>query len=275
VGELVPSSLRGKRVVVTRAAEQSEALIEILRKKGAVPISLPLITFSPADDSAKLDESLRRLDQYDWVFFTSQNAVRAMVERCLQLKLDLAVAMEKVGVAAVGPATQNAAHLAGLKVVHVAVNHNGTSLARELAEQVKEKSVLLPRSDRANPELVEVLQKLGAQVTEIIAYKTDRPTPQTTDSLATALRGGVDAIMFFSPSAVHHFEEVAGRELFLKLSQTAAFLAIGPVTKKTLRAMGVERVFMAEDTTAIAAVASLENIFVQAALTLPAGAKHG
>ncbi|MGB7847112.1 MAG: uroporphyrinogen-III synthase, partial [Candidatus Acidiferrum sp.] len=168
--EVSATYLKGKRVVVTRAMEQSEALVQALREKGAVPILMPMVAFGPPDDPALLDEAIRDIRRYDWVFLTSQNALRALQGRSQFLKVDLPKVTAGVRVAAVGPATAEAARNAGLKVAYVATKHQGVSLAEELAGGLKGKRVLLPRSDRANPELVKKLQQLGAQVKEIVTY---------------------------------------------------------------------------------------------------------
>src|SRR5208282_5146775 len=132
VGEACANFLRGKRVLVTRAAEQSEGLMEALLEEGAVPVLLPLVAFAPPGDPMRLDEAIRECSRYDWIFLTSQNAVRALQERSQLLNLNLAKAAAGVRVAAVGPATAEAAERAGLQVAHVAAKHQGEALADEL-----------------------------------------------------------------------------------------------------------------------------------------------
>ena len=100
-------ALAGKRVVVTRAAEQSESLSAALREQQAIPIALPLVAFAPPEDLRPLDDTIRNLGRYDWVFLTSQNALRALQERSDFLGLQLAKILVEVSVAAVGPATAN------------------------------------------------------------------------------------------------------------------------------------------------------------------------
>jgi uroporphyrinogen-III synthase len=261
VAEARANALRGKRVVVTRAAEQSEQLLEALKAKGAVPVMLPMVAFAPPDDQKPMNDALGGMRDYDWVFLTSQNALKALGERAHALKLDLREAFSGVKIAAVGPATADAAHALGLRVAHVASKHLGTALAEELTDEVRGKRVLLPRSDRANPELVEVLQQLGAKVSEVCAYKTVRPQ---SDMEAAAMMREADAVLFFSPSAVHHLVELLGREAFFNLSQRSVFTAIGPVTEQALHKAGAFRVLLAGDTSAGAVVESLTDYFVNA-----------
>ena len=87
------------------------------------------------------------------------------------------------------------------------------------------------------------------------------------------LHEGADAVLFFSPSAVHHFFDLLGRDRFLTFSQEAAFTAIGPVTKGALRDAGATRIVVARDTTAAAILAALAEFFSKPYQSLPAGVK--
>jgi uroporphyrinogen III methyltransferase / synthase len=273
VGEERANSLKGKRVVVTRATEQSESLVQALRDMGAVPVVLPMVAFGAPDDLAAVDEAIRGAGRYDWMLLTSQNALRALQERCGVLGIGLATAMGGIRIAAVGPTTADAARNAGLKLAYAAEKHHGAALAEELGERIRGKRILLPRSDRANPDLVEKLEGLGAQVKEIVAYKTVRPDEGSLTKAEEMAREGADAVLFFSPSAVHHLEGVLGNARFLQLSKRAVFTAIGPVTEVALRKAKVERVVMAEDTTVGAVLTALTDYFTASGKRLPAGAK--
>jgi len=261
VGEDAANWLKGKRVVVTRAAEQNESLVQALREKGAVPVIVPMVAFGPPDDPGLVDEAMQGIEQYEWIFLTSQNALRALQERSEVLGIRLAQRMGGIRIAAVGPATAEAAKNVGLKVEYVALKHQGTAMAKELERKIKGKSILLPRSDRANPELVEQLKGLGAKVKEIVAYKTIRPDEQGLAKAEEMAREGADVVLFFSPSAVHHLQHVLGNEKFLEFSSQALFAAIGPVTEEALRKAKVERVATARDTTVGGVLAALTEYF--------------
>jgi uroporphyrinogen III methyltransferase/synthase len=268
-------TLHGKRVIVTRAVEQSETLVDALRSYGAVPVLLPMVSFAPPEDSEPLEAVLKNLRQFDWIFLTSQNALRAMQDRCAMMGLQLVEMSAAVSVAAVGPATAEAAEHAGLKIAYVAQKHQGVALAEELGERVRGKRVLLPRSDRANRDLVEVLDHLGARVTEVIAYKTIRPNEAETKKHLSEIEKGADAVLFFSPSSVHHLRDTLGAARFVILSREIAFTAIGSVTERALRAAGVERVIASKDTHVTAVVDALTDFFSTSEQKLSVGAKRG
>jgi uroporphyrinogen-III synthase len=259
VAERTSTALEGKRVVVTRAVGQSAELAAELKERGAEPVLLPMVAFAPPDNPAPLDQALRQLHTYDWVFVTSQNVVRALQERCDALKLSFDAVFGGVKIAAVGPATAELLGNAGLHVAYVSSKRQGAALAQELANEVRGKRVFLPRSDRANPELATDLNHLEAEVTEVCAYKTVRP--EQSDTNAPKLLDAADAVLFFSPSAGHHLQELIGLDKFRELSMRCLFVAIGPVTEGALRAAGIERVLLAQDTSIGAVIDALVHHF--------------
>jgi uroporphyrinogen-III synthase len=275
VDEAITRALAGKRIVVTRAPEQSGALVAALEAHGAIPVVLPLIAFAPPGDLRKLDDTVRNLRQFDWIFLTSQNALRAIEESCVRSDLSLRDVAGISAIAAVGLATAKATSDAGLEVRHVASKHDGVSMAQELARQVRGKKVFLPRSDRANPDLVRVLWELGAEVTEVVAYQTVRPASLEGSVQDAIVKKAPDAILFFSPSAARHLQELLGDETFRQLSERAVFAAIGPVTERALRGLGVTRIVQAEETIVDGILRGLIDYFGQSRSVLPAGVKQG
>lgn len=267
--------LAGKRVVVTRALEQSQSLIAALRGAGAEPVLLPLVAFAPADILTELDACLKNSARFDWVIFTSQNALRAVQQRCAALELSLSAIFKGVKIAAVGPATAETVAAAGLTVNFISRIHTGVALAEELSAGTQHKRVFLPRSDRANPDLIEVLNLHGWQVTPVVAYKTVSPNSDSSDALQSLLHGDADAILFFSPSAVHNLRDLIGSQRFRDLSQRSIFVAIGPVSENALKAEAISRILLAADSTVSAAVATLSEYFAKAGQHQPAGAKQG
>jgi uroporphyrinogen III methyltransferase / synthase len=275
VAEITQSSLKGKRIVITRAALQSEALARVLAGLGAIPLVLPLVEFGEPEDFGPLDAAIARLDQFDWIIFTSGQAVRAFVARQKDLGASQNPAGSKLQIAAVGPVSAEAVRQAGLPVEYVARTHNGVGLANELGERLRGRSVLLPRSDRANPDLPPALKTHGAQVTEVVAYRTLQPGEVDRQKLSSISAGEADVVLFFSPSAVQNFAELVGPEHFLGLQNGLAITAVGPVTAEALRHLKMERIIVATDTTSTAVVQALENHFASAVKSHPAGAKRG
>ena len=272
--EASPSALAGKRIVITRSAGQSEALARELSARGAIPVMLPLVSFAEPEDFAQLDAAIKGIDQFDWMILTSAQAVRALVKRSGELKRGLIPSGSKLRIACVGPVTAEAARQAGFPVEYVAETHTGAGLAEELGARLSGAKIFLPRSDRANPDLPPVLKRHGAQVTEVVAYRTLRPTDVGQRDLRQIVEGAAHAVLFFSPSAVQHFAELLGSEQLRALQDKLAITAVGPVTANALRQAGTQRIVLAGDTTAAAAVTALEEHFAGTAKQAPTGAKR-
>ncbi|PYU56492.1 MAG: hypothetical protein DMG55_23635 [Acidobacteria bacterium] len=240
-------------------------LAKELSARGAIPVVLPLVSFADPDDFAPLDRAIEEIQQFDWIILTSAQAVRAVVKRGEELERSLMRSGSKLRIASVGPVTAEAARQAGLPVEYVAETHTGAALAEELGDRLQ---------DRANPDLPPALKRRGAQVTEVIAYRTLKPTDVDQRNLRQIAEGAADAVLFFSPSAVQHFAELFGGEQLRALQDKLAITAVGPVTANVLRQAGVGRTVLAGDTTAAAVVNALEKHFAGTVKRAPAGTKR-
>lgn len=234
--------LEGKRVVITRAAEQAGGLAAELEKLGAEVLFLPVVRYAEPIDPAPLNSALRRLAEFDWLILTSQNVVRFLV--LALAKMNLAPWPAAVRVAAVGSATAKAAQAAGWPVEHVSARFQGLALAEELGPRLKGSSVLLPRSDRARADLPEALRRAGAEVTEVVAYRTFAVDIRDLPAAREIREGRVDALTFASPSAFHAFCSALGAAVAKRVAGAGVIAAIGPVTAQAIReegaAVGVE-----------------------------------
>lgn len=254
------SALTGKRVMVTRPLAQCAALCDALRAEGAEPLVFPLINIVPLEDFRELDAALRELRAGDWIFVTSQNAVAPLVERLEVLGSTAAVAKD-LRIAAIGPASQQSAADFRLKIDYVAKLHDGLSLANELGEQLRDRQVLLPRSDIAGSELPDAITQRGGKVIEVIAYRTEHDRSSKKEIVSMLDAGKADAIVCFSPSAVRSLKELVGCERFLSIQNHVAFAAVGPITAGAFRQNGMARPLVAQDTTDIEVVRVLRNFF--------------
>ena len=223
--------------MVTRAPEQAGELARLLADHGAEVLLCPLVAFERPADTSPLDAATRGLGQFDWLLFTSQNAVRFFEDRRRELEVPLE--WGKPRVAAVGPATAKAARELGYDVEIVAEEATGRGLAQELGEKVAGCSVLLPRSDRARAELPEMLRAAGARVTDVVAYRTVPPGPEGAAALEQIRAGSVDAVALASPSAFERLAEQLGMAVLAELTQRVALAAIGPVTAAAIREAGL------------------------------------
>ena len=250
--ETIENPLAGKRIVVTRAPEQARELTKALQQMGAEVLLLPTLSFGPSGDWTALDSALRKIAGFDWLLFTSENAVRFFCKRCREIGIkseELASSGLKVG--AVGPATAKAAEHEGMRVDYTAKDHSGEGLVSELRAELEGKRVLLPRSDRADDRLPDALRNAGAIVDEAVAYRTMPPTEFDANVMAQLRQAEVDAIVFASPSAFNNLRDALSAAELAELSVRVEFAAIGPTTARALRESGVTVGIEAEDSTSV------------------------
>jgi uroporphyrinogen-III synthase len=252
-------TLEGRRIVITRAAEQAGELREGLENLGAEVLLLPMIRFLEPKDNVDIDRAIRSLPDFSWLVFTSANAVSFFVARCRALGISAENGRTKI--AAVGSATSAALAKEGLAASLVPREFSGMALAKEFGDAIAGKSVLLPRSDRAGEELPAALRRAGAQLTEVIAYRTAGPDGCDQEILEAIRDGRVDAVTFFSPSAVREFHKLIGANLLRSSGVGLAFAAVGPVTAAAIRAAGLPVAMEADEAKTASVVAALERYF--------------
>jgi uroporphyrinogen-III synthase len=268
-------SLAGKRIVLTRAAEQSREWIAALKSRGAEVLLLPTVAFAPPENFAAVDAGIGELSSFDWILFTSRNAVKflssRMNERGAAIPKD-----PHPQVAAVGPATARMAEEFGWRVNHTAHMRTGEAVVKELAASLARKRVLLPRSDRADQRLPAALQKASAQVTSVIAYRTVAAAESGASEVIDQLKKrAVDAAIFASPSAFHNLSDLLVEESLADLSMEIAFAAIGPTTAAAMREAGARVAMQAPLPDAESLASAIADYF--AALRIgaaPAIARH-
>ena len=251
-----PRPLAGRRIVVTRRPEQSAGLCARLEELGATVVELPLIELAPPAEMAPLDAALRRLDSYDWVVFTSANAVRSVSERITDLGLaERALTSRKI--ASIGPSTTHALRecFPGMAVSVEAGKHDAAGLLKELAGDARGRRFLLPTSDRARDALPAGLREGGAEVDVVVAYRTVPPA-DLRERVLQGLRGGADLVTFASPSAVQNLMRAAA-----ELAPDIRAAVIGPVTEQACRAAGIEVVVVARPSTGEGLTTAIERHF--------------
>ncbi|MDP8992049.1 MAG: uroporphyrinogen-III synthase [Actinomycetota bacterium] len=215
--------LLGRKVVVTRSEEQAPALVELLRQQGANTVEVPAIAIvGPADGGKALRSAAGRVASFDWVAFTSVNAV----ERFVPLLGD----PPHVGparLAAIGPGTAAALAERGLAVDLVPDRFVAEALLEGFPPPSGGGRVLLPRAAGARDVLPEGLRAEGWDVEVVEAYRAEPGTPRP-EALAAA--ADADAITFTSPSTVLSYLDVAG-----PASVPPVVACIGPVTAAAAR----------------------------------------
>ena len=253
--------LLGLRILNTRPAHEAGALTRQLAELGADVIALPATRVGPPADEGPLHDALHRLaagsaiaPAYDWIVFTSANAVHAFFGRLLSLPAQESATQASSGprcdvrclagvrLAAIGPATTRALAGYGLAPDLVPAQGTGKHLAAAMPD-VAGKRVLLPRSDQALPDLPAGLVARGAQVAEVVAYSVTAAGQPAADPDAQALEavraGSIDVALFCSPSALRGVAAMLRGEPLDRALSGAAIACIGPTTAAAAQEMGL------------------------------------
>jgi uroporphyrinogen-III synthase len=220
------------RVVVTRAEHQSEGLAAAFARAGARVKLLPLLEVIPPADPLPLQRAVSEVALYDWVVFTSANAVEAF--------LPLAGPFPPVlKIAAVGPATAGALRARGIEPHLMPERSEAAGLVESLAARIGGRRVLLPQAADARPALREGLTAAGAEAVAVVAY--DKRLPLDAPARAAALFGTapIGWVTFTSPRIVRHFVALFGADWERRRGELRA-ASIGPVTSAELRRWQVE-----------------------------------
>lgn len=236
--------LFGRTVLVTRPKDQAAEFSEQLQALGARVVELPLIEIRPAPDPQTLELAAASASRFDWVVFTSVNAVDAFMHALASVSQD-ARAIGNARLCAVGPAT--AARLAHyhllVDLVPDTFHAEGAFAALEAQGTLVGRQVLLPKGDLARDLLAERLRGAGAEVTEVVAYQTvprEALRDDEPDVYRMLLDGVLDCVTFTSSSAVRTFMTLFGSDAALDLLRHTAVASIGPVTSDVAQGLGIE-----------------------------------
>ena len=256
--------LFGWRVLVPRTKDQAGEMVARLTMYGAHAEEVPTIAVEPPRTPQQMDKAIRGLVEgsYEWVVFTSTNAVRAVRERIEEYGLD-ARAFSGVRVAAVGSTTAKALLAWGINPDLVPHHeHSAAGLAAEFPawDDVLDpiNRVLLPRADIATEVLVDGLTELGWEVDDVTAYRTVRASPPPAETREAIKTGKFDAAVFTSSSTVRNLVGIAG-----KPHNHTVIAAIGPQTAQSCTEHGLRVDVQAEQPSAVELVDALAVFALQ------------
>ena len=222
------------QVLVTRPADQAAELATALRARGVDAVNVPTVAIDRAGAAPDLDAMLDgALLDADWLVITSANGAAALGDRLAATGHSIP---PHVQIAAVGPATAESLAESGLRVDHVPARYLTVQIAEGLGE-VAGRRVVLARADAATPDLSRALLERGAEVVEVVAYRTIEGPATSRDDLRVALHRDLDGVTFTSSSTVRGLLRLASPTDRQRARALPAF-CIGPVTADTARRLG-------------------------------------
>jgi len=259
------------KVLITRPRSQADSFADALANAGFEPIFFPVIEIRPFEENVALDRAIEKINCYDWIVFTSVNGVDAFFnfiareynERSNPLigeEIASPSARNDTGpqIAAIGPKTAQALKARGVTPDFIPDEYVAEAILPGLGD-MRGRWVLLPRAEIARKALPEAIVAAGGLAHEIAVYQT-LPAEPDLDGLA-ALKSGVDAVTFTSPSTVENFVEIVRREGLnpLQLPGNPLIACIGPITQKAAQEAGFSETVAAEEYTSEGIVMLLHN----------------
>jgi uroporphyrinogen III methyltransferase/synthase len=259
--------LFGKRILITRMAEQAAALAEPLAALGAEPLLCPTVEIIPPENFNELDAALAELTNFDYLILTSANAVSAFFTRLRSHGLDTQ-ALASLRIVAVGPKTAEAIAAEGFIADLIPADYRAEGVVELLREQVIGKRLLYPKAALARDLIPAALTAAGGEVVNPVAYAS-APPADAADNLRQTLAGRLDLLTFTASSTVQNFVDLLDAEQ-LTSARRIPVASIGPLTSETARKLGFRVLIEPTDSTLENMIEAIEKYFSKTR-----DAKHG
>ena len=231
--------LQGKKILTTRAREQSPEFSIRLRNLGAQVVEFPTIEILPPRSWKGLDRAIDQLKSFDWIIFTSVNGVHLFLQRLTDKGGDHRV-LSSSRICAIGPATAKKLKEKGIRVAYIPKEFVAESILKGFKKMdLKGKRILLARAEKARDILPAGLKKMGAEVDVVEAYRTVKPRGGAPRLKPLLAEGKIDVITFTSSSTVNHFAELLKAEDLKNVLRGIAIACIGPITAKSAKNRGL------------------------------------
>lgn len=257
--------LFGKRIVVTRAREQASDFVACLSELGAECVEFPTIEVIPPPSWKDLDRAIGNLETYQWLVFTSVNGVKYFFERLEDSGQDVRD-LKGIRIAAIGPKTADAIREKGVNADLVPEEYRAEAVVEAFRKhRVAGSRILLPRAAEAREVLPQELERMGAAVEVVEAYRTVKPEGDKDEIRAMLVKGDIHMVTFTSSSTVNNFMEMFEGESdqLLKWMEKVTVACIGPVTAKTAEQRGLSVQITPSDYTIEALAKAIVDYFAQ------------
>lgn len=230
--------LLGKKILITRARDQSSGFAKKLNSLGADVVEVPTIEIAPPASWNKVDMAIKKLDKFDWLIFTSVNGVRFFFQRLIK-KGDIKLP-PPLKICAIGPATAKEIMSYGIRVDYIPKEFVAESILKGFEKKdIKDKRILIARAKKARDILPAGLQKIGASVEVIETYRTVKPKGLERRLKKILKEEKIDVITFTSSSTVSNFIKFLKGIDIKEVLKNTVIACIGPITSKTAREFGL------------------------------------
>lgn len=252
--------LKDKHILVTRATDQSADFTRGLEQRGAVVLPFPVIEITGPENEDVCRGMIKSLMDYDWIIFTSANALKYLIH----LGYDLKNLTGSPRIACVGGKTARLLEKYGIIANLVPNEFTADALVASLiSRDINGQRILLPVSDLADGELPRGLSEAGAKITPVVVYR-NRPfiNPQREEMWDRFKANEIACVTFFSPSAVHAFTSQMNPDVITLINNTGVTIAvIGPTTKVAAESAGFKTIIRPEVNDGAHLLRAIENYY--------------
>lgn len=248
--------LRNKKIIVTRSTEQASNLTEALKCLGANVIQIPVIKISPPKSYKQLDSAIRNIETFEWVIFTSANAVKYFLARFKKIKRDIKQ-IRKIKIAAIGESTKTALEEKNLDVHFVPTKFNSETFVKEFPKKhlLTNRKILIPKSNIGRDFIENELKKLNANVVTCVTYRNEKIRKLPENIKKILKKEKIDLLVFTSPSTVENFFALNLKPREPKIA------SIGPATSEALKKVGYKADIVAKNSTIKCLVDSIVDFY--------------
>ena len=247
--------MKGKKVLITRSKEDNKEFKEQLERKGAEVVEAPMIQFKVSGNLTAIYEQLNQLESIDWIVFTSPKTV----EFFFAIAEDFGTKFyyyPDLKLATVGEKTKLKLEHLGYRTNFVPIQYTAEVLAENMDENIEGKNVLIPQSNIASKEYLEVFNKRGAQPIPVTIYET-LAVNYPVDSFTKKVND-IDYLTFTSSSAFKAFMGNA-KNSGVKLTKEK-IICIGPSTAKVVQQYNQKISAIAEPHTTEGMTSAIEKL---------------
>jgi len=230
--------LLGIRVGITRPVTQAQPTLAHLLQLGAEPVLLPTIEILPPDDWSEVDGVIDKLNEYDWLIFTSANGVQGMLDRIWETGGDIRK-LNQIKIATIGPATASELATYHLRSDLTPGEYRAEALAEALAPQVQNQRILWARANRGRDVLPNALAATAAQFDELVVYRNQDVEHIPSDALKMIEQGQLNWIGLSSPSIARSLAQLLTDKAKSQLGNNVKLVSISPVTSAAAAEVGL------------------------------------
>lgn len=239
IGWFEQKPLFGLRIGITRSWEQSETEMKLALESGAQPILLPTIEISPPMDWGPVDDAISRIEEYQWLVFTSANGVQYFLNRLWEVGFD-ARKIAHLKIATIGPSTAKALQAYHLRTDLIPAQYRAEDLADALKPLVRQQKILWAGANRGREVLQRELSEVSATVDKVVVYENQDVTAWNAESINLLESGEVDWIGLSSPSIARNFNHLLTDKAREQIGDTIKLASISPVTTQAAREVGLQ-----------------------------------